>query len=207
MKMFGSIIQGIAGIQDSNINIWNAYQSWKNTQYQKDLQNRIFRREDNSQQRAVKDLLAAGLSPTLAAGSGSGAGQAINVSAPHAESNLSDIAPAIMSLMKMKEDISNTVAQRELIDQQRRKTSAEADIARHDFSIYKKTGTTSNAGSLLNSIRNIPGALESPILKPVVDGLKDKLNNPFGLPNEPIYNKQQMDDFYKQYPWLDKTKK
>lgn len=43
-------------------------------QYQRDLQKQIFEREDTSQQRAVNDLVAAGLNPALAAGNGAGAG-------------------------------------------------------------------------------------------------------------------------------------
>ena len=39
-----------------------------NFEYQKNLQNQIFNREDNAVQRRVHDLQAAGLSKTLAAG-------------------------------------------------------------------------------------------------------------------------------------------
>lgn len=55
----------------------------ENLQYQKDLQEQIFAREDNAVQRRVDDLVAAGLSPTLAAGSAANAGQAIETQALH----------------------------------------------------------------------------------------------------------------------------
>lgn len=55
----------------------------ENLQYQKDLQKQIFAREDNAVQRRVDDLVAAGLSPTLAAGSAANAGQAIETQALH----------------------------------------------------------------------------------------------------------------------------
>lgn len=55
----------------------------ENLQYQKDLQKQIFAREDNAVQRRVDDLVAAGLSPTLAAGSAANAGQAIDTQALH----------------------------------------------------------------------------------------------------------------------------
>lgn len=55
----------------------------ENLQYQKDLQKQIFAREDNSVQRRVDDLVAAGLSPTLAAGSAANAGQAIETQSLH----------------------------------------------------------------------------------------------------------------------------
>lgn len=55
----------------------------ENLQYQKDLQKQIFAREDNAVQRRVDDLVAAGLSPTLAAGSAANAGQVIETQALH----------------------------------------------------------------------------------------------------------------------------
>lgn len=55
----------------------------ENLQYQKNLQEQIFAREDNAVQRRVDDLVAAGLSPTLAAGSAANAGQAIETQALH----------------------------------------------------------------------------------------------------------------------------
>lgn len=55
----------------------------ENLQYQKDLQKQIFAREDNAVQRRVDDLVASGLSPTLAAGSAANAGQAIETQALH----------------------------------------------------------------------------------------------------------------------------
>lgn len=52
----------------------------KNFEYQKSLQNQIFNREDNAVQRRVQDLQAAGLSKTLAAGDGAGAGSVVSTS-------------------------------------------------------------------------------------------------------------------------------
>ncbi len=52
----------------------------KNFAYQQALQNQIFAREDNAIQRRASDLQAAGLSKTLAAGSGAGAGSVVSTS-------------------------------------------------------------------------------------------------------------------------------
>lgn len=66
------------GIANQNLQFQN-----ENLQYQKDLQKQIFAREDNAVQRRVDDLVASGLSPTLAAGSAANAGQAIETQALH----------------------------------------------------------------------------------------------------------------------------
>lgn len=87
----------------------------ENLAYQKDLQNRIFEREDNAVQRRVNDLVKAGLSPTLAAGSSAGSGSVVSTSAPQKKNNLE----ALTALASVKT----------LLAQQRR-AQTEADIAR-----------------------------------------------------------------------------
>ena len=87
----------------------------ENLAYQKDLQNRIFEREDNAVQRRVADLVSAGLSPTLAAGSSAGAGSVVSTSSPQKKSNLEALT-ALASLKTL------------LAQQQRAQT--EADIAK-----------------------------------------------------------------------------
>ena len=78
----------LAGTVDSIItNKRNFDLQKENLAYQKDLQNRIFEREDNAVQRRVADLVSAGLSPTLAAGSSAGAGSVVSTSAPQKRSN------------------------------------------------------------------------------------------------------------------------
>lgn len=50
--------------------------------YQKELQQKIFDREDTATQRKKADLIAAGMNPLLAAGSGAGAGSVVPVITP-----------------------------------------------------------------------------------------------------------------------------
>lgn len=116
--------------------------------YEKELQQKIFDREDNSYQRKVNDLKAAGLSPILAAGgSGSGAGQAIKLTTPQQQPAKEDpsgsiaqmqFAQSIPMIIKTMADITKTVSQNDLIRAQTQKT----DISR----IHEQQSTVQEKG-------------------------------------------------------------
>lgn len=126
----GSTIAGT--VSNINTNKENLALQKENLAYQKDLQNVIFAREDNAVQRRVADLKAAGLSPTLAAGSSAGAGSVVSTSAPQKKSDLESYL-ALAS-------VGTALAQQQ-------KAQTEADIARQqliqdkmDTAYYKSKG-------------------------------------------------------------------
>lgn len=147
MGMFGDIITGVGNVLGNLFNAGaNVYGTIKtveqndknyklqkeNYNYQKDLQQTIFNREDNAVQRRVADLKAAGLSPTLAAGSSANAGSVVSTRAPQRETDFE----AYMALARV-----GTL----LAEQQRAQT--EADIAKNqleqdklDTKYYKDKG-------------------------------------------------------------------
>ncbi len=81
-ELMGGILPGIGQMGANRIARDNLAMQQEQYGYQKDLQQRIFAREDNSVQRRVADLKAAGLSPILAAGQGARAGAPVPTSAP-----------------------------------------------------------------------------------------------------------------------------
>lgn len=103
------------------------YWNYKNYQlqkeqynYEKELQQTIFSREDNATQRRVADLRAAGLSPVLAAGSPAGAGAVVSTQAPQiGKFGLDEKVAGLISMIKMDADISRTREEERYIQQQR----------------------------------------------------------------------------------------
>lgn len=87
----------------------------QNYDYQKALQQQIFEREDNSVQRRAEDLSKAGLSKTLAAGSGAGAGSVVGTSAftggQAPKMDVVDRAGKVIQLMQAQADMRKTQAE------------------------------------------------------------------------------------------------
>ncbi len=119
---FNAVTTYLGFKEQQKVNDLNYNMQKDNLAYQKDLQKIMFSREDNAVQRRVNDLKAAGLSPTLAAGSSAGAGSVISTTAPQKLSNLNGyLALAQVGTM--------------LANQQRART--EADIAKQQLAQSK----------------------------------------------------------------------
>lgn len=94
-------------------------------EYSKNLQDRIFEREDTSIARRIADLKSQGLSPILAAGQGARAGAPIPVKAPQGETGSFALRAAAI---RESADITRTLAEVSLIKAQADKAKTEADI-------------------------------------------------------------------------------
>ena len=137
-----------------------------NLNYQKNLQQQIFAREDNSVQRRANDLEAAGLSKTLAAGSSAGAGQVVNTSAPQQGS---DNAEEMFKLITMDNNIAQNDQQLinlkktgKSIDAQTRAQNASAAIDEYEKGLVEGTGLSTRNQSEWAQIIKAIGALVQP---------------------------------------------
>lgn len=98
----------------------------QNFEYQKALQQQLFSREDNAVQRRAADLQLAGLSKTLAAGDGAGAGPVVStssssLSAPQRSqvdllSSALNFAEAQASIRKVNAEAENLLKQNQKMD-------------------------------------------------------------------------------------------
>lgn len=117
----GGLLSSFLGQNQATTNLKFEQQVFE---YQKQLQQQIFGREDTAVQRRVADLRAAGLSPTLAAGGAANSGALVNVKAPQkrAEYDFGFIGQALQQMAS----IAQTKAQTKLLYAQANKAEQEA---------------------------------------------------------------------------------
>lgn len=114
------LIQGVGMYADFK-------QQQKQFNYDRELQQTMFEREDTAVQRRAADLEAAGLSQTLAAGNAASTMSPIRAQVPGAGigNKVAENMALRASLMRQEADIATTKAQKDLLDQQRQKIELE----------------------------------------------------------------------------------
>lgn len=195
MAGFGGMMQGVASLINGVSSAVNVGAQWTQNEknlgfqkevyrYQKRLQQKIFDREDNAIQRRVADLQASGLNKVLAAGQGAGSGATVPVTTPQgAVPDLSDVAKDFLAAAQMEADISRTVEQKNLLQQQQKTEKEKQGLVsttnrekKHNLRISEQVGApTQGATDTMRGIRDLAGAAQSPVLKPVIEKLTDKM--------------------------------
>ena len=137
-KTAGNIMNPIGAIADIGLGFMNYSQQKDNLAYQKDMQQQAWAREDTATQRRVQDLKAAGLSPTLAAGSAAQTTPPIQTHAPqYSGASVQQKALDFLTQSQMRANIAQTQAQSALLDAQRK-------VIEHDYQTYSQVpGQTS----------------------------------------------------------------
>lgn len=145
-------------------------------EYAKGVQQRTWEREDTAVQRRTADLLAAGLSPVLAAGSAATAGPVVSTSAPKSGqtdySGIGTLYSLAYNLLKMKADISKTYAENALIRSQKDKTTIDNARNLHNLEIEKKTDMHTNPSTFGKIGRDLGNVIDD--LKGKIGGYAEK---------------------------------
>ena len=177
-------LSGIADIATAGYNVWSQE---RNRNDQLDLQKQSWAREDNATQRRVADLTAAGLSPTLAAGSAASTSSPINLQAPQANFDLQQKRINSRNLLQQKKQIAQTMAQTQLLKDQAEQAKSNTAlintnqaIKQHDLDVLTSDGrenyTSDQKGAgpnLISGTKTVLDAIEKTL--PMLHGQRNSI--------------------------------
>lgn len=174
----------------------------QNWNWQKQVQEKTWEREDNATQRRKADLIAAGLSPVLAAGDAAGAGAIVHTDAPQREmtkqTNLFEAAGLAMSLMSAKAAISKTFAENALIQKQQILT--DANTARANMSTATEAYNLQKAKEAGTSTQpSIPGRIYKDAVNVFKSKIEPYVDKAIKIPDKKGQISPKMKEAWKRY--------
>lgn len=198
MGLITDLMSGATAVSGPLSDVGNFFLQNRALDQQRALQDQTWQREDSAVQRRVADLRAAGLSPTLAAGSAATTSQAMSPIVPRIGNDTGDKLAMAMSMIKQKADISKTEVEKEVMELQKNKTLIETAnaakqgtnidlnnaIMAYDFDLAKKHGVRYDIkGGIQSQIQQAASAIEKAggtFAGPALESVKKVLKAPLG---------------------------
>lgn len=182
LTAIGGAVQGLANI---GTDIYNLHQQEKALEYNKEMQQKAWYREDNAVQRRVRDLQLAGLSPVLAAGSSAQASGPIQLSGPQLDKsnvigNVLQSVIASKNIQQMNAGIAQTQEQTKLIKEQAEGQKVANDSARRELKLAQDAGVSQNASQLGKIYKDFVNGVNNGVRK--ITNSDTQLKSPFGYP-------------------------